>query len=146
MSAIALPVLSYRRANKRKRKNKKVSYPQYPSMHIVIESLQFLLPLPSVIITNVASSFFVLDAEMLTLFLQAKWSSYLSPRSIKKPCCTQNSFQTLLPSTLNYVITKCPSNVYPPEPHFYTAKLGYAGVYLFLSQNIDCGYLLESPL
>ena len=30
-------------------------------------------------------------------------------------------------------------NEYPLEPHFYTAKLGYAGVYLFLPQNIDCG-------
>ena len=42
----------------------------------------------------------------------------------------------------------CPFNVYPPEPHFYIAKLGYAGVYiffLFLLQNIDCGYSLEPP-
>ena len=47
------------------------------------------------------------------------------------------------------VITKtCPCNVYPLEPHFYIAKLGYAGVYLFflfLLQNIDCGYSLEPP-
>ena len=46
-------------------------------------------------------------------------------------------------------ITKtCPCNVYPLEPHFYIAKLGYAGVYLFflfLLQNIDCGYSLEPP-
>ena len=46
-------------------------------------------------------------------------------------------------------ITKtCPCNVYPFEPHFYIAKLGYAGVYLFflfLLQNIDCGYSLEPP-
>ena len=44
----------------------------------------------------------------------------------------------------------CPCNVYPLEPHFYIAKLGYAGVYmylffLFLLQNIDCGYTLEPP-
>ena len=42
----------------------------------------------------------------------------------------------------------CPCNVYPLEPHFYIVKLGYAGVYLFflfLLQNIDCGYLLEPP-
>ena len=41
-----------------------------------------------------------------------------------------------------------PRNVYPLEPHFYIAKLGYAGVYLFflfLLQNIDCGYSLEPP-
>ena len=40
----------------------------------------------------------------------------------------------------------CPCKVYPLEPHFYVAKLGYAGVYLvflFLLQNIDCGYSLE---
>ena len=43
----------------------------------------------------------------------------------------------------------CPCNVYPLEPHLYIAKLGYAGVYLFflfLLQNIDCGYSLEPPL
>ena len=42
----------------------------------------------------------------------------------------------------------CPSNVYPLEPHFYIAKQGYAGVYLFflfLLQNIDYGYSLEPP-
>ena len=47
-------------------------------------------------------------------------------------------------------ITKtCSCNVYPLEPHFYIAKLGYAGVYiffLFLLQNIDCGYSLEAVL
>ena len=39
-----------------------------------------------------------------------------------------------------------PCNEYPVKPHFYIAKLGYAGVYidfLFLVRNIDCGYLLE---
>ena len=39
-------------------------------------------------------------------------------------------------------------NVYPLIPHFYVEKLGYAGVYLFflfLLQNIDCGYSLEPP-
>ena len=35
--------------------------------------------------------------------------------------------------------------VYTLEPHFYVAKLEYAGVYLFLLQNIDFGYMLESP-
>ena len=43
----------------------------------------------------------------------------------------------------------CPYNVYPLKPHFYIAKLGYAGVYLFflfLLQNIDCGYSLEPPV
>ena len=42
----------------------------------------------------------------------------------------------------------CPYNTYPLKPHFYKVKLGYAGVYLFflfLLQNIDCGYSLEPP-
>ena len=35
----------------------------------------------------------------------------------------------------------------PLIPYFYIVKLGYAGVYLFflfLLQNIDCGYLLPT--
>ena len=42
----------------------------------------------------------------------------------------------------------CPCKVYPLKPHIYIEKLGYAGVYLFflfLLQNIDCGYSLEPP-
>ena len=42
----------------------------------------------------------------------------------------------------------CPCNVYPLEPYFYIVKLGFAGVnlfFLFLLQNIDCGYSLEPP-
>ena len=40
------------------------------------------------------------------------------------------------------------NNIYPLKPHFYIVKLGFAGVYLFflfLLQNIDCGYSLEPP-
>ena len=36
----------------------------------------------------------------------------------------------------------------PFEPHFYIVKLRFARVYiffLFLLQNIDCGYSLEPP-
>ena len=42
----------------------------------------------------------------------------------------------------------CPCNEYPHKPHLYIVKLGYAGVYLFflfLLQNIDCGFSLEPP-
>ena len=42
----------------------------------------------------------------------------------------------------------CPCNEYPLLPHFYIVKLEYTGVYLFflfLLQNIDCGYSLEPP-
>ena len=52
-----------------------------------------------------------------------------------------------------HLIKICPSGkhvrvmyVYPLEPHFYIEKKGFAGVYLFflfLLQNIDCGYSLE---
>ena len=48
-----------------------------------------------------------------------------------------------------FVIRKtCPCNIYPLEPHFYIANLGYCrGIlfFLFLLQNIDCGYSLEPP-
>ena len=47
-----------------------------------------------------------------------------------------------------YIRKTCLCNIYPLKPHFYIAKLGYAGVYLFflfLLQNIDCGYSLEPP-
>ena len=49
---------------------------------------------------------------------------------------------------LSVIMQTCPCNVYPLEPHFYIGKLGYAGVYLFflfLLQNIDCGYSVEPP-
>ena len=33
----------------------------------------------------------------------------------------------------------------PYTPRLYIVKLEFTGVYLFLIQNIDCGYLLEPP-
>ena len=54
----------------------------------------------------------------------------------------------LFSSEKSYIRKTYPCNVYPLEPHFYIAKLGFAGVYLFflfLLQNIDCGYSLEPP-
>ena len=48
-----------------------------------------------------------------------------------------------------YIMKTCPCNEYLLIPHFYTAKLGYAGVYLFslfLLQNMDCGYSGEAVL
>ena len=48
-----------------------------------------------------------------------------------------------------YTIRKtCPRHVYPLEHLFYIVKVGFTGVYLFflfLLQNIDCGYSLEPP-
>ena len=50
---------------------------------------------------------------------------------------------------MKFLIRKtCPCNVYLLKPYFYIEKLGFAGVYLFflfLLQNIDCGYSLEQP-
>ena len=46
------------------------------------------------------------------------------------------------------IMKTCPCKVYPLKPHFFIVKLGYTGVYLFflfLLQNIDCGYSLEPP-
>ena len=36
----------------------------------------------------------------------------------------------------------------PLTPHFYTVKLGFIEVYIYIlifAQNIDCGYSLEPP-
>ena len=47
-----------------------------------------------------------------------------------------------------FITIACPCNVYPLEPQFYIAKLGFEGVYLFflfLLRNIDSGYSLEPP-
>ena len=41
-----------------------------------------------------------------------------------------------------------PCVYYPLAPYFYIVKQGFTGVYiifLFLLQNIDCGYSLEPP-
>ena len=57
------------------------------------------------------------------------------------------------PKTAAHLIIKLirithPCVLYPLTPHFYIVKLGFTGVYiifLFLRQNIDCGYSLELP-
>ena len=52
------------------------------------------------------------------------------------------------PPSRVFIRKTCPCNEYPLKPHLYVVKLGYAGVYLFflfLLQNIDCGYSLEPP-
>ena len=46
------------------------------------------------------------------------------------------------------IMKTSPCNEDPHTPHFYIVKLGFTGVYiffLFLLQNIDCGYSLEPP-
>ena len=54
----------------------------------------------------------------------------------------------ILPFHKSIIRKTCPCNEYPLKPHFYIVKLGFARVYLFflfLLQNIDCGYSLEPP-
>ena len=53
---------------------------------------------------------------------------------------------------ISFFITKTRLyNFDPLKPHFYIVKLGFSGVYiiflifLFLLENIDCGYSLEPP-
>ena len=63
--------------------------------------------------------------------------------SVSTVCVTGATFRKIAA-----IRKTCPCNVYPLEPHFYIEKLGFAGVYLFflfLLQNIDCGYSLEPP-
>ena len=61
--------------------------------------------------------------------------------------CTCRSFEKLKQKLTSIRIT-CPCNEHPLIPHFYIEKLGFTRVYiffLFLLQNIDCGYSLEPP-
>ena len=47
------------------------------------------------------------------------------------------------------IMLTCPCNVDSLTPHFYIEKVGFTRVYiffLFLLQNIDCGYSLEPPI
>ena len=90
-------------------------------------------------------------------------------RNDRLPCNTsvftglnhlQQSLTYRMPQTMNkymytYVILvgcsiriTCPCIEHPLTPHFYIVKLGFTRVYiffLFLLQNIDCGYSLEPP-
>ena len=60
--------------------------------------------------------------EVMLIRLYISWFASLQilSESINKP-----------PSLVSNITKTCPCNVYPFEPHFYIAKLGYAGVYLF---------------
>ena len=55
----------------------------------------------------------------------------------------------VIKGTRQLTITKTsPCNEDPLTPHFYIGKPGFTGLYiffLFLLQNIDCGYSLEPP-
>ena len=77
-------------------------------------------------------------SHCVTAYVKRPWSQF--------PTCTTGAV-LWFPSGFNIRKT-CPCNIYPLKPHFYIEKLGFAGVYLFflfLLQNIDCGYSLEAP-
>ena len=62
----------------------------------------------------------------------------------------QTRYMYLCNQCRTWCITKtCLYNFDPLKPHFYIVKLGFTGVYiiyfLFLLENIDCGYSLEPP-
>ena len=66
---------------------------------------------------------FVITAKLISAFVFATW-------------------------IVQHIMLTCPCSEYPLTPHFYIAKLGFTGVYiffLFLLKTIDCGYSLEPP-
>ena len=65
------------------------------------------------------------NLAMFILFLLFKGECLLSPRKL-------------------VIRITFPCNIYPLKPHFYIAKLAYAGVYIFFLL-LDCGYSLEPP-
>ena len=53
-----------------------------------------------------------------------------------------------LKPSLQPITETCLYNFDPFKPHFYIVKLGFTGcalLFLFLLQNIECGYSLEPP-
>ena len=52
-------------------------------------------------------------------------------------------------SCVPFITITCPGNIPSYIPILYKVKLGYTGIYiffLFLVQNIDCGYSSEAVL
>ena len=78
-----------------------------------------------------------------------KTNKLLCIQHLSSPRNYNNTYNQEKKKPFQIAITKtCPCNEYALKPHFYIAILGYAGVYLFflfLLQNIDCGYSLEPP-
>ena len=84
------------------------------------------------------------------MFIFARHDSYvpLLDKIIKLMYATYKPLTPYVTTILGTIRKTCPCNVYPLKPHFYIVKFGYAEVYLFflfLHQNIDCGYSLETP-
>ena len=61
--------------------------------------------------------------------------------------CKNDNFQ-MKKCMILFIMITCPCNEHPLTPHLYIEKVGFTRVYiffLFLLQNIDCGYSLEPP-
>ena len=85
--------------------------------------------------------------ELVPIFHNVKFAKCEICGSTMHTCIKVN-VMTLGEMVRPIIRKTCPCNEYPCKPHFYIVKLGFAGVYLFflfLLQNIDCGYLLEPP-
>ena len=92
----------------------------------------------------------IVDSNFLSCPSYAPFLSYVPLKSKFENfvCKISKKVFELVPSYLVYIRKTCPCNVYPLKPHFYIVKLGYTGIYLFflfLLQDIDCGYSLEPP-
>ena len=90
-------------------------------------------------INESASSKFTRQAHGMTLQLSYWINGYELLRDETNAFCCVSSEDIRI---------TCPCNEHPLTPHFYIEKVGFTRVYiffLFLLQNIDCGYSLEPP-
>ena len=113
---------------------------------------------------DVATTFLVFYSTLKSMCLdQAQRAHDIKMTSYQRQCDVMTShrrrYDVILTSCARWEDTAIPlftirktrpCNEYPPppKPYFYKVKLGFAGVYLFflfLVQNINCGYSLELP-
>ena len=93
-------------------------------------------------------TFFLRDIMSNFSFLFHFWMKYLSTNSIVPDETLQKATLQKAASHLGLIRITCPCNEHRLTPHFYIEKVGFTRVYiffLFLLQNIDCGYSLEPP-
>ena len=76
---------------------------------------------------------YTFDRYLMTEMIEKaiKFLVNMSRRVRKNGLHNEISAHNMIKSNAQYITKTCPCNVYPLEPHFYIAKLGYARVYLF---------------
>ena len=83
----------------------------------------------------------------LECLILCPYLEYICNREKGKPIRKDGRYLSISEYLTHIIIRKtCLCNIEPLIRHVYIAKLVYAGVYqffLFLLQNIDCGYSLE---